>query len=95
MEVIAALLTPVTPDLPGRTPSAQAAAWKAYIAWERSNSQRLDGPALAARVSLAYEQALMPLYHHPEVSPVALSFLWQRAKSMFPCKASCTHMLRF
>ena len=53
----------------GSTPSAQAAAWRAYIGWERSNPQRLDGAALAARVSLAYEQALMPLYHHPEVSP--------------------------
>ncbi len=51
----------------GRTPGAQAAAWRAYIGWERSNPQRLDGAALAARVSLAYEQALMPLYHHPEV----------------------------
>ena len=51
----------------GKTPGAQAAAWRAYIGWERSNPQRLDGPALAARVSLAYEQALMPLYHHPEV----------------------------
>ena len=74
---------PVTPGLPGRTPSAQTAAWKAYIAWERSNPQRLDGPALAARVSLSYEQALMPLYHHPEVTPLALSFRWQRAESMF------------
>ncbi len=53
----------------GSTPSAQAAAWRAYIGWERSNPQRLDGAALASRVSLAYEQALMPLYHHPEVSP--------------------------
>ena len=51
----------------GGTPTAQAAAWRAYIGWERNNPQRLDGPALAARVSLAYEQALMPLYHHPEV----------------------------
>lgn len=57
----------------GGTPSAQAAAWRAYIGWERSNPQRLDGPALAARVSLAYEQALMPLYHHPEVHVCQLS----------------------
>lgn len=58
----------------GRTPGAQAAAWRAYIGWERSNPQRLDGAALAARVSLAYEQALMPLCHHPEVRchPVAM-----------------------
>lgn len=53
--------------------AAQAAAWKAYIAWERSNMQRLDGPLLAARVSLAYEQALMHLWHFPEVGTYALA----------------------
>lgn len=62
------LLKPLCWMVTGSTPSAQAAAWRAYIGWERSNPQRLDGAALAARVSLAYEQALMPLYHHPEVS---------------------------
>ena len=60
-------LMPCHAHATGRTPPAQAAAWRAYIGWERSNPQRLDGPALAARVSLAYEQALMSLYHHPEV----------------------------
>jgi hypothetical protein len=30
--------------------------WNAYVAWEASNVQRLDQPALAAHVVLAYEQ---------------------------------------
>ena len=43
--------------------------WRDYISWERSNPQRLEGPVLAQRVSLAYEQALMPLHRFPEVVP--------------------------
>jgi hypothetical protein len=50
----------------GVAQAAQAAAWRAYIGWERQNGQRLDGPILAARVALAYDQALMPLRHFPE-----------------------------
>ncbi|KAK9861162.1 hypothetical protein WJX84_008660 [Apatococcus fuscideae] len=41
--------------------------WKEYIEWERSNPQSLDGPALTARISLAYDQALMYLLHYPEM----------------------------
>lgn len=44
----------------------QAAAWRAVLDWERSNPQHLDGPLLAPRVALAYDQALMPLRHFPE-----------------------------
>ena len=54
--------------LGGPRQEAQAAAWRDYVAWERSNFQRLEGPALAQRVALAYEQALMPLHHFPEVA---------------------------
>ena len=43
------------------------AGWKAYIEWEQRNPQRLEGAALAQRVALAYDQALMPLMHYPEV----------------------------
>ena len=43
--------------------------WKDYIDWERSNPQSLDGPALTARISLAYDQSLMHLLHYPEVMP--------------------------
>lgn len=50
----------------GAAQAAQAAAWQRYLAWERSNVQHLDGPALAARVVLAYDQALGPLVHFPE-----------------------------
>ena len=45
--------------------------WKEYIDWERSNPQSLDGPALTARISLAYDQALMYLLHYPEVRSCA------------------------
>lgn len=45
----------------------QAVWWKEYIAWERSNPQRLDKTAHSQRVTLAYEQALIPLMHYPEV----------------------------
>lgn len=45
-----------------------AVAWRAYLAWECSNPQKLSGPELAARVSLAYDQALMPLRLYPDVS---------------------------
>lgn len=34
----------------------QLGRWRAYVAWEGSNVQRLDSVALAARVVLAYEQ---------------------------------------
>ena len=44
-----------------------AAAWRAYLAWECGNPQKLTPPELAARVSLAYDQALMPLRFYPDV----------------------------
>ena len=66
----------------GAAQAAQAAAWRAYIGWERQNGQRLDGPILAARVALAYDQALMPLRHFPEACfltgfiSILRSFTW-------------------
>ena len=54
------------PGRGGPAQAAQAAAWQRYLAWERGNAQNLDGPALAARVILAYDQALGPLVHFPE-----------------------------
>lgn len=44
-----------------------AAAWRAYLAWECNNPQKLTPPELATRVSLAYDQALMPLRFYPDV----------------------------
>lgn len=49
----------------------QARLWKEYIAWEKSNPQRIDSTSLSQRVNLAYEQALMPMLHYPEVSSQA------------------------
>ncbi|KAK9838494.1 hypothetical protein WJX81_002771 [Elliptochloris bilobata] len=60
-------MLPLPPGKGGAAQAAQAAAWQRYLAWERSNVQHLDGPALAARVMLAYDQALGPLVHFPEV----------------------------
>ena len=53
--------------LGGFAQAEQIRLWKEYIDWEKSNPQRLDGNTVAQRVSLAYEQALMPLMHCPEV----------------------------
>ena len=49
-----------------------AAAWRGYLAWECSNPQKLTPPELAARVSLAYDQALMPLRLYPDVRAPSL-----------------------
>ncbi|DBB09204.1 TPA: hypothetical protein ACH3X3_007796 [Trebouxia sp. C0006] len=45
----------------------QVAAWKAYLAWECSNPQKLTGPELTLRINLAYDQALMSLRLYPDV----------------------------
>lgn len=41
--------------------------WRRVLDFERSNPQQLDERALAPRILLAYEQALLTLYRHPEV----------------------------
>lgn len=69
-----------------------AAAWRAYLAWECSNPQKLTPPELAARVSLAYDQALMPLRLYPDVRapppppylPAALKHLVPPQKHIVP-----------
>ncbi len=40
----------------GYAQDEQLGRWRAYVAWEASNGQRLDPAALAARVILAHEQ---------------------------------------
>lgn len=47
----------------------QVVAWQAYVAYERSNPQRLetDSPVLHARISLAFSQALNYMWSFPEV----------------------------
>ena len=47
----------------------QAQAWRELLDWEKSNPQRMDGPALSARVSLAYDEAVTVLMHYPDVGP--------------------------
>jgi hypothetical protein len=41
--------------------------WRAYLDYERGNPQRLEPPALVARVGLAFDQALVVLRGYPEV----------------------------
>jgi len=53
--------------LPGREGPGVVPACRAVLALERANKQRLEGPALVSRVSLAFETVLGKLYRHPEV----------------------------
>ncbi|EFN59172.1 hypothetical protein CHLNCDRAFT_138056 [Chlorella variabilis] len=55
------------PGRGGATQQQQAALWREYLGWERGNPQRLDPATHAARVSLAFEQALMVLFHYPDI----------------------------
>ena len=90
-------MTPLRAGQGGAAQAAQAAAWQRYLAWERSNVQHLDGPALAARVVLAYDQALGPLVHFLEARLMrraqstcseAEEALWSRATAAFTCLTS-------
>ncbi|DBA97394.1 hypothetical protein WJX77_004704 [Trebouxia sp. C0004] len=56
-----------TPGAGGFEQQQQLADWKAYLAWECSNPQKLAGPELTLRVNLAYDQALMSLRLYPDV----------------------------
>lgn len=44
----------------------QAAIWQQYVAYEASNPQQLEKAGLQGRVTLAFDQALMFMYHMPE-----------------------------
>ncbi|CAD7699774.1 unnamed protein product [Ostreobium quekettii] len=57
----------VPPGEGGPQQQEQIGLWLKYLEFEKSNPQRLDQPSLVARVSLAYDQALMCLVHHPEI----------------------------
>ncbi|KAL4431075.1 hypothetical protein ABPG75_006331 [Micractinium tetrahymenae] len=54
------------PGRGGYTQQQQAAGWRDYLAWEQGNPQHLDQATYVARVSLAFEQALMVLFHYPD-----------------------------
>ena len=45
----------------------QAKLWKQLIEYEKSNPQDLDEDRLAARVAFTFNQALVSLYHYPEI----------------------------
>ncbi|KAG2500896.1 hypothetical protein HYH03_001655 [Edaphochlamys debaryana] len=65
-EGISYALWPLPPGKGGLVQSTQADLWKQYLVYERSNPQALDTAALTARVSLAYDQALICFLHFPE-----------------------------
>lgn len=96
---------PVPPEHSRQEAVENAAAWRDYLAFERSNPARLsqqDMPLLSVRVSLAYDQALMFMYHHPEMwyeyalwhtegggggPPAALAVLSRACKAVPQCLA--------
>jgi cleavage stimulation factor subunit 3 len=45
----------------------QAKLWKQLIEYEKTNPQDLDEDKLAARVAFTFNQALVSLYHYPEI----------------------------
>lgn len=45
----------------------QAKLWKQLIDYEKSNPQDLDEDKLSARVAFTFNQALVTLYHYPEI----------------------------
>jgi len=55
-----------------RPPSAskdetQPSLWRGLIAYERGNPQRLEPTALKNRIAFTYNQALLCLWHYPEI----------------------------
>jgi cleavage stimulation factor subunit 3 len=58
---------PLPPGRGGARRAQQAAAWRKYLEWERSNLQELDPGSYQTRVILAYEQALAILLLYPDV----------------------------
>ncbi|KAG2445865.1 hypothetical protein HXX76_000469 [Chlamydomonas incerta] len=59
-------LWPLPPGKGGLLQDTQAALWRDYLTYERSNPQGLDVPTLQQRVSLAFDQALICFLHFPE-----------------------------
>jgi cleavage stimulation factor subunit 3 len=45
----------------------QAQLWKRLIEYEKTNPQTLEAPLLKDRVAFAFNQALLYLYHYPEI----------------------------
>ncbi|KAJ9518571.1 hypothetical protein QJQ45_018615, partial [Haematococcus lacustris] len=60
---------PFPPGKGGQPQQLQSKAWSNYLAYEKSNPQKLepDSPLLVTRVTLAYSQCLTVMWFHPEV----------------------------
>ena len=60
---------PATPPTGASEERKQIDAWRRYIDWEKANNLRIeDKNILTKRVMFAYEQCLLVLGHHSEVS---------------------------
>lgn len=60
---------PATPPTGSSEERKQIEAWRRYIEWEKANNLRIeDKNLLTKRVMFAYEQCLLVLGHHSEVS---------------------------
>jgi cleavage stimulation factor subunit 3 len=55
----------------------QLRLWKRLIDYEKANPQRLDPEALIDRVTFTYNQALMALYHYPEIWHQAAQYQYE------------------
>ncbi|GFR46914.1 hypothetical protein Agub_g8561 [Astrephomene gubernaculifera] len=64
--VLSYALWPLPPGKGGLLQEQQAALWREYLAYERSNPQGLEPAVLQARVALAFDQALICFLHFPE-----------------------------
>lgn len=61
---------------------SQAQSWRRYIAWEKSNHASVAGPDLHARVVLAYETALVPLFRYAEFWIEYVGYLSEYVKQL-------------
>ncbi|XP_047954000.1 cleavage stimulation factor subunit 77-like isoform X1 [Salvia hispanica] len=54
---------------PSGTPKEemQWVAWKKLLSFEKGNPQRIDNASANKRITFAYEQCLMYLYHYPDI----------------------------
>merc|ERR1719171_2033302 len=58
---------PLPPFLEKQEHHKHQILWRNILKYEHSNPQRLRPNVLESRLQLAYEQALLPLYRHPEI----------------------------
>jgi cleavage stimulation factor subunit 3 len=73
-------LLAIPPFLEGPVLLQQQEIWRKILKFERSNPQRLVSKDLHLKVNFTFEQALIPLYRHPEV--------WLQYVQHMSCSAS-------